>query len=95
MAFSSCATCGVPIGGHNHKPVEGFTQVNSVTDLTKTGHILGRAENRSEAPNRNLTRAQSCVLRLCLHLAMLQGAIHQQQVKRLKGTLMAICASKS
>lgn len=79
VALSSCATCGVPIGGQNHNPVEGFTQVNIVKDLTQPGHILGRAENRSEAPNRNLTLAQSCVLRLCLHLAMLQGAIHHQQ----------------
>ncbi|KAK9965830.1 hypothetical protein ABG768_004896 [Culter alburnus] len=79
MATSRCDTCGVPIGGQNHTPVEGFTPVNSVKDLTQPGHILGRAENRSEAPNRTLTLAQSCVLRLCLHLAMLQGAIHQQQ----------------
>ncbi|XP_056089655.1 E3 ubiquitin-protein ligase rnf213-beta [Rhinichthys klamathensis goyatoka] len=79
VALSSCATCGVPIGGHNHNPVDGFTQVNRVSDLTLPGHILGRAGNRSEAPNRNLPLAQSCVLRLCLHLAMLQGAIHHQQ----------------
>jgi len=82
MAFSSCATCGVPIGGQNHIPVEGFTPVNGITDLTRPGHILGLANNRSEAPNRNLPQAQCCVLRLCLHLAMLQGAIHHQQVKK-------------
>ncbi|XP_039521132.1 E3 ubiquitin-protein ligase rnf213-beta isoform X4 [Pimephales promelas] len=79
MAFSTCATCGVPIGGQNHIPVEGFTPVNGITDLTRPGHILGLANNRSEAPNRNLPQAQCCVLRLCLHLAMLQGAIHHQQ----------------
>ncbi|XP_077056473.1 E3 ubiquitin-protein ligase rnf213-beta isoform X2 [Siphateles boraxobius] len=82
VAFSSCATCGVLIGGQNHNPVKGFTSVNRVTDLTQPGHILGRAQSRSEAPNRNLTVAQSCVLRLCLHLAMLQGAIHHQQAIR-------------
>lgn len=82
MDTSRCDTCGVRIGGLNHNPVQGFTPVNTVTDLTQPGHILGQAENRSEAPNRTLTLAQSCVLRLCLHLAMLQGAIHQQQVKK-------------
>lgn len=95
MATSRCDTCGVLIGGHNHNPVEGFTRVNTVRDLTQPGHILGRAENRSEAPNRNLGVEQSRLLRLCLHLAMLQGAIHQQQVKRFEGTLRAICVCKS
>ncbi len=83
MAKSLCATCGVLIGGLKHNPVEGFTPVNRVKDLTRTGHILGQAKNRSEAPNRNLPAVQSCVLRLCLHLAMLQGAIQHQQVKGL------------
>lgn len=87
MALSNCATCGVPIGGLNHKPVDGFTEARGIPDMTRPGHVLGHAENRSEAPNRNHTSAQSCLLRLCLHLAMLQGAIHQQQVKRFEGTL--------
>uniref|UniRef100_A0A673JVR7 RING-type E3 ubiquitin transferase n=1 Tax=Sinocyclocheilus rhinocerous TaxID=307959 RepID=A0A673JVR7_9TELE len=71
LALSNCATCGVRIGGQNHKPVEGFIEAHGIPDMTRPGHILGHAENRSEAPNRNLTSAQSCVLRLCLHLAML------------------------
>uniref|UniRef100_A0A8C1VT74 RING-type E3 ubiquitin transferase n=1 Tax=Cyprinus carpio TaxID=7962 RepID=A0A8C1VT74_CYPCA len=79
VALSNCATCGVRIGGQNYKPVEGFIEAHQITDMTRPGHILGHAENRSEAPNRNLTSAQSCILRLCLHLAMLQGAIHHQQ----------------
>lgn len=87
MALSHCDTCGVPIGGQNHKPVEGFIEAHGIPDMTRPGHILGHAENRSEAPNRNLTSAESRVLRLCLHLAMLQGAIHQQQVKKFEGTL--------
>lgn len=82
MELSNCATCGVLIGGQNHVPLPGFIPVSGVTDTTQTGHILGNAENRSEAPNRNLPLAQSCVLRMCLHLAMLQGAIHHQQVQR-------------
>ncbi|XP_051523957.1 E3 ubiquitin-protein ligase rnf213-beta-like isoform X2 [Myxocyprinus asiaticus] len=79
VTLSNCATCGVRIGGHNYNPVAGFTEAHEITDQTQPGHILGEAENRSEAPHRNLSLAQSCVLRLCLHLAMLQGAIHHQQ----------------
>ncbi|XP_073722611.1 E3 ubiquitin-protein ligase rnf213-beta [Misgurnus anguillicaudatus] len=78
---SKCVTCGVTIGGYRHNPVAGFTQVHGglTQDQTRPGHILGNAKNRSEAPNRDLTQAQSCLLRLCLHLAMLQGAINHQQ----------------
>ncbi|XP_051530047.1 E3 ubiquitin-protein ligase rnf213-beta-like isoform X2 [Myxocyprinus asiaticus] len=79
MALSKCAECGVLIGGERHNPVEGFTQVHRVSDMTRPGHILGEGENRSEAPYRNMSLAESCILRLCLHLAMLQGAIHHQQ----------------
>ncbi|KAF4106371.1 E3 ubiquitin-protein ligase rnf213-beta-like isoform X3 [Onychostoma macrolepis] len=79
MALSRCDTCGVRIGGQNHKPVEGFIETHGIPDMTRPGHILGHAEKRSEAPNRNLTSAESRVLRLCLHLAMLQGVIHHQQ----------------
>lgn len=87
MALSICDTCGVPIGGENHKPVEGFIEARGIPDMTRPGHILGHAENRSEAPNRNVTLAYSCVLRLCLHLAMLQGAILHQQVKKFESSL--------
>lgn len=86
VVLSKCA-CGVRIGGQEHKPVEGFIEARGIPDMTRPGHILGHAENRSEAPNRNLTSAQSCVLHLCLHLAMLQGAIHHQQVKKFEATL--------
>ncbi|XP_051967995.1 E3 ubiquitin-protein ligase rnf213-beta-like [Xyrauchen texanus] len=81
VALSKCAECGVPIGGVRHIPVDGFTQVTShrVSDMTRPGHILGEGENRSDAPYRNMSLAQSCILRLCLHLAMLQGAIHHLQ----------------
>ncbi|KAA0724979.1 E3 ubiquitin-protein ligase rnf213-beta [Triplophysa tibetana] len=79
MELAYCAACGVPIGGENHIPVPGFIPASVVRDRTRTGHILGNAKTRSEAPNRNMSLAQSCVLRLCLHLAMLQGAIHHQQ----------------
>ncbi|KAM6951514.1 E3 ubiquitin-protein ligase rnf213-beta [Aplochiton taeniatus] len=44
-------------------------------DQTRTGHILGKASRRSDAPERGMNKAQSCVLRLLTHLAMLQGTI--------------------
>lgn len=55
--------------------------VSRVGDRTRTGHILGEANQRSEAPERELTTAQCCVLRLLTHLAMLQGAIKNQRVR--------------
>ncbi|XP_044192717.1 E3 ubiquitin-protein ligase rnf213-beta isoform X2 [Thunnus albacares] len=72
---SRCPDCGSPIGGENHRPVDGFTSQRVQRDQTWTGHILGDARQRSEAPERQMTLVQSCVLRLLTHLAMLQGAV--------------------
>lgn len=52
-------------------------------DQTRTGHILGDPARRSEAPERRLTSAQSAVLRLLTHLAMLQGAVTNHRVRLL------------
>ncbi|XP_051273053.1 E3 ubiquitin-protein ligase rnf213-beta isoform X1 [Dicentrarchus labrax] len=73
--------CGLPIGGQNHNPVAGFTKHTGerVRDQTRTGHILGEARQRSDAPERQMSYAQSCILRLLTHLAMLQGAIRNQR----------------
>ncbi|KAM7381116.1 hypothetical protein PAMA_012108 [Pampus argenteus] len=67
--------CGLPIGGLKHQPVRGFSQHRAQRYETWTGHILGDAHRRSEAPERQMTYAQSCILRLLTHLAMLQGAV--------------------
>ncbi|KAL6095331.1 uncharacterized protein ACO6RY_16557 [Pungitius sinensis] len=75
----NCPECGVPIGGENHNPVAGFTTVQSDRDQTRTGHILGDAERRSEAPERQMTFVKSCILRLLTHLAMLQGAVRNDR----------------
>ncbi|XP_053366887.1 E3 ubiquitin-protein ligase rnf213-beta isoform X1 [Clarias gariepinus] len=75
VAEGRCDTCGVPIGGLNHRPVAGFTPAQGpVSDQTRPGHILGDAARRSDAPNRDLSMDQSCMLRLFLHLAMLHGS---------------------
>nr|XP_046232923.1 E3 ubiquitin-protein ligase rnf213-beta [Scatophagus argus]XP_046232924.1 E3 ubiquitin-protein ligase rnf213-beta [Scatophagus argus] len=81
MVISKCVDCGLPIGGQNHSPIPGFTKHTgqSVRDQTRTGHVLGKAHRRSEAPERQMTYAQSCILRLLTHLAMLQGAITNQR----------------
>ncbi|XP_029311958.1 LOW QUALITY PROTEIN: E3 ubiquitin-protein ligase rnf213-beta [Cottoperca gobio] len=79
VVVAKCPVCGVPIGGERHNPVQGFTPRQSVTDQTRTGHILGEARRRSEAPERQMTYAQSCILRLLTHLAMLQGALRNDR----------------
>ncbi|XP_073346346.1 E3 ubiquitin-protein ligase rnf213-beta [Pagrus major] len=81
VVTSRCPDCGIEVGGSNYKPVEGFTIKTDqrVRDQTRTGHVLGEARQRSEAPERQMTTAQCCVLRLFTHLAMLQGAIRNQR----------------
>uniref|UniRef100_A0A3B3UFU9 RING-type E3 ubiquitin transferase n=1 Tax=Poecilia latipinna TaxID=48699 RepID=A0A3B3UFU9_9TELE len=69
---SFCPDCGLPIGGERHVPVAVFEQFH--LDQTRTGHILGEAHRRSDVPERQMTSAQSGILRLLMHLAMLQGA---------------------
>ncbi|XP_041937940.1 E3 ubiquitin-protein ligase rnf213-beta isoform X4 [Alosa sapidissima] len=80
VAVSKCPECGVPIGGVSHNPVTGFTlATGGVGDQTQPGHILGEARLRSEAPERQMSSVQSCLLRLLTHLAMLLGAAQNQQ----------------
>ncbi|KAM9831669.1 E3 ubiquitin-protein ligase rnf213-beta [Neosynchiropus ocellatus] len=78
MVQSRCPDCKAPVGGTNHTPVAGFTE-NTRGDQTRPGHILGAAASRSEAPERQLTYVQSCVLRMLLHLAMMQGTTQNHQ----------------
>ncbi|XP_069016032.1 E3 ubiquitin-protein ligase rnf213-beta [Embiotoca jacksoni] len=71
---SKCLDCGLPIGGVKHIPVQGFTRQSDQSDQTRTGHVLGEADRRSEVPERQMTCAQSGILRLLTHLALLQGS---------------------
>ncbi|XP_029383406.1 E3 ubiquitin-protein ligase rnf213-beta [Echeneis naucrates] len=73
MVISRCPDCGSPIGGMNHLAVSGFAPSGGSRDQTRPGHILGEAAGRSDAPERQMTSAQSHMLRLLMHLAMLQG----------------------
>ncbi|KAL0964856.1 hypothetical protein UPYG_G00329960 [Umbra pygmaea] len=80
VAKSKCADCGVEIGGENHNPVHGFKLAQQSTrDATRTGHILGEANHRMEAPERQMSLGQSVILRLLTHLAMMQGTITNNQ----------------
>ncbi|KAL4648632.1 E3 ubiquitin-protein ligase rnf213-beta-like [Arapaima gigas] len=79
MQTSKCPDCGIPVGGMNHSPVQGFTIAKSVVDHTQTGHILGQASRRSDAPERAIPMASFCTLRLLTHLAMLLGTVQHQQ----------------
>ncbi|XP_076154176.1 E3 ubiquitin-protein ligase rnf213-beta isoform X3 [Alosa pseudoharengus] len=80
VAVSKCPECGIPIGGVSHNPVAGFTlATGGVGDQTQPGHILGEARLRSEAPERQMSSVQSCLLRFLTHLAMLLGAAQNQQ----------------
>lgn len=60
--------------------------LSSGGDQTRTGHILGEAAQRSDAAERQMTCAQTCILRLLTHLAMLLGSIKDQRVRRLQVT---------
>ncbi|CAL8264028.1 unnamed protein product [Arctogadus glacialis] len=83
VEVSNCPDCRVQVGGQKHQaPVVGFQRLDSSVDQTRTGHVLGGARDRSEAPERQMTPAQSCVLRLLTHLAMLQGAYKNRAVRR-------------
>ncbi|KAG7491231.1 hypothetical protein MATL_G00000820, partial [Megalops atlanticus] len=80
MQLGRCADCGAHIGGQNHTAVAGFTQAtSSIRDQTRTGHVLGAARRRSDAPDRQVSLAEWTVLRLCTHLALLLGAVRHHQ----------------
>ncbi|KAF6297909.1 hypothetical protein mRhiFer1_000154 [Rhinolophus ferrumequinum] len=81
MEQSSCVDCGVRIGGLNHRPEEGFTQVQNNTDRTQTGHVLGKPPPRGDAvvSDRGLSPVAFLLIRLLTHLAMLLGATQSPQ----------------
>ncbi|KAL3881512.1 hypothetical protein ACJMK2_027944 [Sinanodonta woodiana] len=71
---SKCPKCGSEIGGQLHEPHPGNV-VDPGVDRTESGHILGRAENRTQiGPERTLTPAYCGIIRLLTHLTMMLGA---------------------
>ncbi|NXP65010.1 RN213 ligase, partial [Chloropsis cyanopogon] len=78
---SHCPDCGVPIGGIQHKPLQGFRQSRIGEDRTQTGHILGNVEHRRTLgmSDRGLSPVVFVLLRLLTHLSMLLGASRDAQ----------------
>ncbi|XP_041331793.1 E3 ubiquitin-protein ligase RNF213-like, partial [Pyrgilauda ruficollis] len=81
MEKSRCPECHVPIGGRNHKPVEGFRLSRSHQDRTQTGHILADVEHRRTLgiSDRGMSSTVFVLLRLLTHLSMLLGASRDPQ----------------
>ncbi|XP_026936735.1 E3 ubiquitin-protein ligase RNF213 isoform X2 [Sagmatias obliquidens] len=81
MEQSFCIDCGVPVGGINHKPKDGFHVIENNMDRTQTGHVLGNPPLRGEAmvSDRELSPVVFLLIRLLTHLAMLWGATHSPQ----------------
>uniref|UniRef100_A0A8C9CZX4 E3 ubiquitin-protein ligase RNF213 n=1 Tax=Phocoena sinus TaxID=42100 RepID=A0A8C9CZX4_PHOSS len=81
MEQSICIDCGVPVGGINHKPKDGFHVIENKMDRTQTGHVLGNPPLRGEAmvSDRELSPVVFLLIRLLTHLAMLWGATQSPQ----------------
>ncbi|KAI1893807.1 hypothetical protein AGOR_G00127460 [Albula goreensis] len=72
---AECPRCKAKIGGQSHKPVKGFTQIDTQEDKQK-GHILGDPSSRVSAEcGRSLSGASLCLVRALIHSSMLWGAI--------------------
>jgi len=52
----------------------------SGTDNTRRGHVIGTAQVRVPAPERQMTAASTSVVRLLLHMSMYLGASESPQV---------------
>ncbi|KAK3585578.1 hypothetical protein CHS0354_036765 [Potamilus streckersoni] len=70
-----CKACGAVIGGQGYQLRPGNVQDQGGVDRTETGHILGRAENRTQiGPERSLSPAYCGIIRLLTHITMMLGA---------------------
>ncbi|XP_048179403.1 E3 ubiquitin-protein ligase RNF213 isoform X1 [Corvus hawaiiensis] len=81
MEKSRCPDCRAPIGGTEHKPLQGFQLSRNHGDRTQTGHILGDVQHR-RAPgvsDRGVSPGVFVLLRLLTHLSMLLGASRAPQ----------------
>ncbi|XP_041350668.1 E3 ubiquitin-protein ligase rnf213-alpha-like [Gigantopelta aegis] len=89
-----CNECGSKIGGVSHKAFEGNVQDSGI-DQTKTGHILGDANQRPNiSPSERKLSGQACaLLRLLTHAALLLGCdINLQAVSfMVQPTVQNVC----
>ncbi|NXU35912.1 RN213 ligase, partial [Drymodes brunneopygia] len=81
MEMSRCPDCQAPIGGIEHKPLQGFQLSRNREDRTQTGHILGDVERRRTLgmSDRGVSPMVFVLLRLLTHLSMLLGASRDPQ----------------
>ncbi|KAI4890778.1 hypothetical protein NFI96_030762 [Prochilodus magdalenae] len=79
---AKCPRCRRKIGGINHKPVRGFTQMK-VSDQDQMGYILGEASERSvPGCERNLSGASLCLVRALIHSCLIWGATQNHQATK-------------
>ncbi|XP_021363666.1 E3 ubiquitin-protein ligase rnf213-alpha-like isoform X2 [Mizuhopecten yessoensis] len=73
-AVSKCRECGDQIGGQSHTPLPGNVKDDGI-DQTQPGHILGRADQRTNVVGveRKMSQITCAILRLLTHVAMLLG----------------------
>ncbi|NWV75052.1 RN213 ligase, partial [Dasyornis broadbenti] len=81
METSHCPDCFAPIGGIQHKPLQGFQPSRNHGDRTQTGHILGEVQHRRTlgVSDRGMAPVVFVLLRLLTHLSMLLGATRAPQ----------------
>ncbi|NXD93449.1 RN213 ligase, partial [Chaetorhynchus papuensis] len=81
MEKSRCPDCQAPIGGLEHRPVQGFQRSGNREDRTQTGHILGGVQQRRTlgVSDRGMSPVVFVLLRLLTHLSMLLGASRAPQ----------------
>ncbi|PFX29705.1 E3 ubiquitin-protein ligase RNF213 [Stylophora pistillata] len=85
MEMRTCPECKVNIGGSGHQLTQGNTTIQR-GDRTMTGHVLGRADTRSQglAPERHLSSVVVGITRILMHCAMIEGAHrHPQNISHL------------
>ncbi|XP_069105330.1 E3 ubiquitin-protein ligase rnf213-alpha-like [Argopecten irradians] len=75
VVMDKCRECGANIGGANHQ-LDKSNKVDDGSDQTKPGHILGRADQRTDVVvgERKMNPVSCAILRLLTHVSMLLGA---------------------
>ncbi|XP_050390801.2 E3 ubiquitin-protein ligase RNF213 [Patella vulgata] len=72
---SRCNECNAEIGGVRHKAADGNT-IDDGHDRSKTGHILGQADQRplEAIPERSMSPSVCAIIRMMTHMSMMLGA---------------------
>ncbi|KAK6168601.1 hypothetical protein SNE40_019799 [Patella caerulea] len=78
---SKCNQCNATKGGQGHQATAGNT-TDDGQDRSKTGHILGLADQRPlvAIPERSMSPSVCAIIRMMTHMSMLLGAKQNPQV---------------